>query len=189
MHQQTLQYGFTAGRHLGVVVTAALGLALGSQTAVAKECSRETPLPTDVRLSALGPDVPEAMARFAGAWNGAWLDGGRAALGHTLVVEKVFADGYALVIYSVGTYAGWDVWQPTFLRATGRIVDGALRFHLPVPQRPRLAYRFVDETLQGTDNYCRDMLNVRALLPGPMLCPHTMVRRSPTGGEQEPLPV
>ena len=68
------------------------------------------------------------------------------------MVEEVFAHGYALVIYSVGTYAGWDIRQPSFLRATGRIVDGALRFHLPVPDRPNLAYRFVGEMLRGTFN-------------------------------------
>ena len=74
------------------------------------------------------------------------------ALCHTLVVEEVLAHGYALVIYSIGTSASRGMRQPTFLRTTGRIADGALLFHLPVPDRPNLAYRFVGETLQGTFN-------------------------------------
>jgi hypothetical protein len=130
----------------------ALGLPLGTQAAAAKECQRETPLPADVRLIAPVSEVPEAVARFAGVWSGAWLDGGRETLCHTLVVEEVWAQGYAQVIYSIGTYAGWDIRQPTFLRATGRIVDGILRVQLPVLDRPNLAYRFVGETLLGTFN-------------------------------------
>ena len=90
------------------------------------------------------------MARFAGAWTGAWLDKGREAVCHTLVVEEVFTNGYARVIYSIGTYAGWDIRQPQFWRATGRIVDGTLRFRFPVPERPDLAYWFAGEALQGT---------------------------------------
>jgi hypothetical protein len=34
------------------------------------ECHWETPLPADVRLAAPGLEVPEALARFAGAWMG-----------------------------------------------------------------------------------------------------------------------
>ena len=144
------QHGITTERCLWFVIAVALGLALGTPAAAAKECQHETPLPADVRLIAPGPEVPEAMARFAGAWTVAWLDEGREALCHTLVVEEVFANGYARVIYSVGTHAGWNIRQPQFWRATGRIVDGVLRFHLPVPERPNLAYWFVGEALQGT---------------------------------------
>ena len=61
---------------------------------------------------------------------------GREALCHTLVVEEVLANGYAQVIYSIGTYAAWNIRQPNFWRATGRIVDGVLRFHLPVTAPP-----------------------------------------------------
>jgi hypothetical protein len=55
------------GRHLWLCLALALGLALGAQAAMAKECHYETPLPADVRLSALSLKVPEAVARFAGA--------------------------------------------------------------------------------------------------------------------------
>ncbi len=152
MKQQTLQHGFTTGHHLWVVMTVALGLALGSQAAVARECARETPLPAEVRLIAPGAEVPETVARFAGAWSGVWLDEGREALCHTLVVEEVLANGYARITFSMGTYAGWDIRMPRFWRVTGRIVDEVLRLHLPEPDRPKLAYRLVGETLQGTHN-------------------------------------
>src|SRR5712691_6087913 len=151
MNQQTSPYRFTTGRHLWLCVVVALALALGTQAAVAKECHRETLLPADVRLTPPGPQVPEAMARFAGAWTGAWVDqGGREMQCHTLVVEEVLANGYARAIVSYGTYADRNVRLPGFLRVTGRVVDGELRFQLPIPQRPELAYRFADDTLQAT---------------------------------------
>jgi hypothetical protein len=136
-----------------IVIAAIFGRALETPAATAKECHRQTPLPANVRLIAPGTEVPEAFARFAGARIGAWVDQkGLEVLCHTLVVEEVLANGYARVIYSIGTYAGWNIRQPNFWRATGRIIDGVLRFHLPVPSRPSLAYRFGDETLQGTFN-------------------------------------
>src|SRR5713101_10130814 len=103
MNQQRYQHGLTTGQCLWLVITVALGLALGSQAA-ARECRQETPLPTDVRLIAPGPQVPEAVARFAGAWTGAWEDSG--GLCHTLVVEEELVHGYARGIYSIGTAGG-----------------------------------------------------------------------------------
>src|SRR2546430_17510271 len=123
MNQQTSPYRFITGRHLWVVMMVALGLAVGTQ-ATAKECHRETPLPADVRLSAPGPEVREAVARFAGTWLGAWLDEGNEALCHTLVVEEVLAHGYTRVVYSIGTYTDWNIRLPQFWRVTGKIVDG-----------------------------------------------------------------
>jgi hypothetical protein len=55
MNGPMLQHGFITGRHIWVAMTVAIVLALGSQAAAAKECHRETPLPTDVRLIAPGP--------------------------------------------------------------------------------------------------------------------------------------
>src|SRR5438309_5743512 len=117
------------------------------RAAAARECQRETPLPADMQLIAPGPEVPEAIARFAGAWTGAWGEGRGEALCHTLIVEEVLAHGYARVIYSIGTSASREVRQPTFLRTTGRIVEDVLLFHLPVTDPPNLAYRFVGEML------------------------------------------
>ena len=115
---------------LGMDIAVTHGLALATQAATARECHRETPLPADVRLIAPGPEVPEAVARFAGAWIGAALDNGKEALCHTLVVEEVYANGFARVIFSVGTYADLDLRQPNFWYTTGRIVDGKLRFDI-----------------------------------------------------------
>jgi hypothetical protein len=97
--------------------------------------------------------VPEAVARFAGIWSGEAVDE-RGSICHTLVVEEVLARGYARVIFSVGTSAAWDERLPWFLRATGRVVDGALRVQvsLPTPGVPplKLIYRVTGETLQVT---------------------------------------
>jgi hypothetical protein len=115
MHGPRPPHRCTTGRPLWVAMTVALGLALGTQAATAKECQRETPLPADVRLIASVPQVPEAMARFAGAWIGAWVDQeGREVLCHTLVVEEVLANGYARVIASFGTSADANTPLPGF---------------------------------------------------------------------------
>jgi hypothetical protein len=80
-------------------------------------------------------------------WSGKWenTDG----FCHTLIVEEVFANGFARIVYSHGTSVALHIPLPGFLHATGRVVDGILRFHLPEPDRPELVYRFADETLQG----------------------------------------
>jgi hypothetical protein len=131
---------------LGMDIVVTHGLGLATQAATAKECHREPPLPVDMHLIAPGAEVPETVARFAGAWIGAWLDDGHEALCHTLVVEEVSANGVAWVISSWGTYADWDLRLPGFLRVTGRIVDGELRLHR---YGIKLAHRVADEALQG----------------------------------------
>ena len=135
MNLRTLRHTCTPGRHLWLCLALTLGLALGARAAAARECHRETPLPADVRLIAPGPQVPEAVARFAGAWSGAWVYEGNDTLCHALVVEEVLTNGSARVIYSVGIHAVWSR-MPLFWRTTGRIVDGALRFQAPVPDPP-----------------------------------------------------
>jgi hypothetical protein len=142
------QYGCITGRQVWLIITVTLGLGLGTQAAAAKECQRETPVPTDVRLVAPGPEVPEALARFAGVWTGEWEHSGEFC--HTLVVEEVLANGAARIIYSYGTSVTVNVRLPGFVRVTGRIVDGALRMHVPIRNRPMLAYHTAGETLQGT---------------------------------------
>ena len=140
---------------LAIVIFAAaiLGRPRETRSAMAKECRGQTPLPTNVRLITPGAEVPEAYAKFAGAWIGAWMDqNGREVLCHTLVIEEVMPNGFTKVIYSIGTHATWNIRHPNFWRATGRIIDGVLRFHLPVTARPSLAYRFNGETLLGTHN-------------------------------------
>ena len=158
MSRQTWQLRSVSGRQRWLVITVALGigtavavgLVLDSQAATARECHRETPLPADARLIAPGSEVPEAVARFAGAWSGAWLDNGKKALCHTLVVEEVYANGFARVIFSVGTSADLDLRQPNFWYTTGRIVDGELRFDI---HGIKLAYRVADDALQGNSDH------------------------------------
>ena len=119
MNRPMSQHGITRGRYLWLVITVALGLAWSTQAAAAKGCHRETPLPADVRLIAPTPEVPEAVARFAGVWVGALRPDGilgaicqlgrvligreRFALCHILVVEEVYANGIARVVFSLGT--------------------------------------------------------------------------------------
>jgi hypothetical protein len=148
MKAAMFQYAYSTGWRLGIVIALALVLALGSQVAAAKECRQETPLPADVRLIAPTPEVPEAFARFTGVWTGEWEDSGE--LCYTLVVEEVLANGFARVISSGGTSEAWNIQLPGFFRATGRIVDGVMRFHGPGPERPEFAYRVTGETLSGT---------------------------------------
>jgi hypothetical protein len=112
MNGSIRQHGCTIGRQVWLIIAVTLGVALGTQAATTKECQRETPLPTDVRLIAPGPQVPEAVARFAGAWTGEWERPG--GLCHTLVVEEVYANGYARAIYSHGTAADLNVRLPGF---------------------------------------------------------------------------
>src|SRR5262245_58150864 len=151
MNGPRLPHGFTTGSQGWLIIAVAIGLALSTQVASGKECPRETPLPADVHLIAPGPEVPEAMARFAGAWSGVQVGPGDSApLCETLVVEEVLPNGYAWVIFSMGPSPVLGVRMPWFVRATGRIVDGDLRVQLLLPNRPRLTYRLAGETLQGT---------------------------------------
>jgi hypothetical protein len=79
-----------------------------------------------------GPEGPEAVARFAGAWTGAWGEGRGEALCHTLVVEEVWAHGYAQVIYSIGTSASRGVRQRMSARWSADSRQAAcLRRHPP----------------------------------------------------------
>ena len=117
----------------------------------ARDCRLDTPLPEDVALMPPGPEVAPDIARFVGAWNGAWADlerGKTKALCNSLVVEQVFANGFARVVYSIGSYLPWNVEAPAYYRAVGRIDDGALSFVSPL--RNRLTYRLTDQGLEGT---------------------------------------
>ena len=51
------------GDSFGMDIAVTHGLALATQAASAKECHREMPLPAGVRLTAPGPEVPEAVVR------------------------------------------------------------------------------------------------------------------------------
>src|SRR5262245_66356933 len=87
----------------------------------AKDCAGATPRPADVAITPTAADVPADLARFSGAWGGLWAlrAGGDGPCG-VLVVEELFANGYARVVYGVGVSAP-DIRQPRFWRASGRI--------------------------------------------------------------------
>lgn len=139
-------------RRSAMTIAVGLGLALGAPgAAVAKECRDEAPLPAGTALVAPGADVPRSAADFAGAWIGAWKDGqGAGFLCSVLVVEEVLPSGHARVVYSHGTHPGVHAYQPKFYRATGRIVDGLLRFRLIAGDRPEFTYRLDGQELVGT---------------------------------------
>ena len=100
MKQPTPQDGFKSGcpRCLGIAVAlwvvgaVVAGLALSSQAAIAKDCRQETPLPADVRLIPPGPDVQEAVARFAGVWVGTLRSSGisRVPMGTNIIRNSAF---------------------------------------------------------------------------------------------------
>src|SRR5262245_3107835 len=118
--------------------------------ASAMECSRTTPLPTDTTITPPGADVPADVARFSGAWGGIWT--GRSGAGGpctTLVVEEVFANGYARVVYSIGIFDP-SVRLPRYWRASGRIVNGVLNFGLPAPSQAEYTFRSAGTDLAGT---------------------------------------
>jgi hypothetical protein len=52
--------------------------------------------------------------------------------------------------FTTGRHRWTIIRLPNFWRATGWILQGQLRFQLPVPGDPELAYRFADGTLSGT---------------------------------------
>src|SRR5262245_41359444 len=114
----------------------------------ARDRVQETQPPVDVKLTSPGANVPADLARFAGAWTGAW-DGDVCS---TLVIEEVFGNGVARVVYSRGTSEALKIRQPNYWRATGRIADGVLRFKLPTVVRPDFEYRYRSDgdTLSGT---------------------------------------
>jgi hypothetical protein len=146
-------------RRLGPLVALLLAVAPPAEGAT-KDCRHSTPLPDDVRSIAPAPDVPASVARFAGAWSGAWLDAaGNEALCQTLLVEEVFPNGYARVVYSRGSYLEREIRHPSFWRASGRVVDGALRFTLPTPDRTELTYRFDGAALAATSPQAHGTLN------------------------------
>lgn len=133
----------------------ALGLALALAAvspAEAKDCRGETPLPTNLTIVPARPDVPAALVEFLGAWSGTWAARGQEWECTVLVVEEVYANGYARGVFSVGMAEAGPSWAPTFFRVAGRISDGTLRFNLPVEWSAALAYRLDVDRLLGTFN-------------------------------------
>jgi hypothetical protein len=135
-------------------VTLATLLLLGlPRLAAALDCQGMLPLPADLRVVPPAPDVPEALARFSGAWSGAWRDSrGADAQCNVLVVEEAHPNGFLKVVYSVGVSPTFGTTAAYQTRTTARLVDGTLRFVLPTASRPVLAYRLDGSELTGTFN-------------------------------------
>ena len=118
-------------RVLWVTLTALLVVAL-PRVAAALVCEGTMPLPDDVRVVAPATDVPQELARFSGAWSGAWRDkGGVDTQCNTLVIEQVHANGFLRVVYSVGASPRMGSGTPYVARTTARVADGTVRIVLP----------------------------------------------------------
>jgi hypothetical protein len=150
-HRCDRRSGMTAFKRALWVTLAALLLVALPRVAAALDCQGMMPLPDDVRVVPPAPDVPQDLARFSGAWSGAWRDaGGVDTQCNTLVIEEVHANGFLRVVYSVGASPRMGSGTPYVARTTARLADGALRFVLPTALRSALAYRFDGNELAGT---------------------------------------
>jgi hypothetical protein len=165
---------------IAVFITALLASPGEIRSATTNTCRAQTPLPANVSLVPPDSAVAETVARFAGAWAGVWVDQeGRETLCHTLVIEQVFPNGFARVIYAIGTSEIWNFREPDFWRITGRIVDGVLRFQLPVPGQPRLVYRFDGEGLTGSVDNRESKVNLGRVKELAQLTCGSQVRGAP----------
>ena len=136
---------------LGLVVALAL-LSLPAPSAHAKDCRGETPLPADHAVVPAASSVPAEIAAFLGAWSGTWTARGQEWECMVLVVQEVYANGYARGVYSVGMAEAPGNSAPTFFKIAGRIADATLRFTLPIELPTAFAYRLDGDRLLGTFN-------------------------------------
>ena len=100
-------------RNLLIPALVALGVLAGAPALAA-----DVALPGDVKVVEPSADVPDAIRRFHGTWEGQW-DG---KLDHMLIVEKVAAEGSATVVYAWGDYPQWQVsrdWLRTTVTISG----------------------------------------------------------------------
>ena len=118
----------------------------------AKDCRGETPLPADHAVVPAPSDVPAEIAAFLGEWSGTWTARGQEWECMVLVVQEVYANGYARGVYSVGMSETPGNSVPMFFKIVGRIADGALRFALPIELPAAFAYRLDGDRLLGTFN-------------------------------------
>ena len=82
-------------------MVAALLLVALPRVAAALDCQGTMPLPDDVRVVPPASDVPQELARFSGAWTGAWRDsGGTDTQCNTLIIEEVHPNGFLRVVYA-----------------------------------------------------------------------------------------
>ena len=100
-------------------------------------------------MAAPEPDVPADMRAFSGVWVGGWETN---KLCSVLVVEAVEKDGAVKATYIWGTYPGWNIFKPGFLKWSGAISSGALKLP-PNARGDYVAYKMKNpQTLDGLFN-------------------------------------
>lgn len=119
-------------RNLRAVFIAAvtiLTILAGTTPAMAENCVKAAPLPSDVAIVAPTPDIPAEYAAFSGVWGDARWDG---ELCGKLAVESITKEGdtfVARVVYSKGNSDQWHV-TAGFERLSGKFVGDELRLTL-----------------------------------------------------------
>ena len=95
-----------------------------SALAAAQADVSSVPLPTDVAIVKPDPSAPAEIARFSGAWKGAWDD----VLPHVLVVEKIDHERNRLqVVYAHGANQGRNILLGNWVRLEGSFEGGKLK--------------------------------------------------------------
>jgi dienelactone hydrolase len=92
-----------------------------SAAAIASSAA-QVPLPDDLSVGPVSPEVPSTIAAFAGAWGPASWDG---VLPHVLVVEHVDASGRVIAVYAIGANEVRHI-KPEWQRLEGHIEGGKL---------------------------------------------------------------
>ena len=107
-------------KFLATILTAGvLILVPGTQRAV----SADFPMPDDVTVTEPGGEIPDEWAAFSGSWKGKWDS--KAPIMY--VVESIYPDGKAIIVYSWAKYQPWN-WKAGFERNVGTIQDNVLTF-------------------------------------------------------------
>lgn len=108
-----------------------------------------TPIPDNVKVEDAPQGTPKGHAAFLGAWGDGEWDG---VLCNTLVVEAIDEEGNVKLIYSWGTYAGWNIWKGS-VRAVGKFLpENRLRFTFRGGARV-VTYWLEGGKLKGTYEY------------------------------------
>ena len=88
----------------------------------------EFPLPEDMKVTQPSSDVPPDWAAFSGTWEGAWKTK-QGGLGAPMmyVVERIYPDGTAIIVYSWANYSPWK-WKKGQERDVGTLKNDVLVF-------------------------------------------------------------
>lgn len=108
----------------------------------------DAPLPESMNITCHSAEgLSKTQRAFCGLWGpGQWAG----KLSHILVVEEISDDGAARVIYSHGTYRGWNIREPKYARRTGTIAGNTLT--LKFPRGVTVSYTLEGGSLKGMYN-------------------------------------